>query len=83
MRHQRTLDVADYLLGRELRGRQNMYLLHRATLTLDDFCGDNSRKREDQLLSTLNGEDASGNVVQIQLCLLDYDATRTNRWPIS
>ena len=66
VRHQRTLDVPHYLLRRQLRGRQNMDLLDRAALALDDLCGDNSRKREDQLLSTLDREYAAGDVVQIQ-----------------
>src|SRR5207237_5769711 len=66
MRHQRALDVPRHLFGRELRGRQNMDLLDRAALALDDLCGDNSRKREDQLLSTLDREYAAGDVVQIQ-----------------
>ena len=66
MRHQRALDVPHHLLRRELRRRQNMNLLDRATLALYDLCGDNSRKREDQLLSTLDREYAAGDVVQIQ-----------------
>ena len=66
MRHERALDVPHDLLRRQLRGRQNMDLLDRAALALDDLCGDNSRKREDQLLSTLDREYAAGDVVQIQ-----------------
>ena len=64
MRHQRALDVSNHLLRRELRGRQNMYLLHRAALALYDLCGDYPRKREDQLLSTLDRKYAAGDVVQ-------------------
>ena len=83
MRHQRTLDVANHLFGRELRRRQNMNLLDRAALALYDLCGDNPRKRENQLLSTLNRKDAAGDVVQIQLSARDFDAALKNRWPIS
>ena len=66
MRHQRTLDIANHLLRGELRRGQNMNLLHRPTVALDDLGGDDSRQRKDQLLSTLNRKDAAGDVVQIQ-----------------
>jgi hypothetical protein len=81
VRHQRALDVADHLLGRELGRRQHMDLLDRATLALDDLCGHNSRKREDKLLGSLDGKYAAGNVVQLNLFMREFDAAG-NRWPI-
>src|SRR6185312_7771661 len=74
MRHQGTFDVPYHLLWRELGSRQHVYLLDRATLALDDLCGDNPRKRKDELLSTLNGEYAAGDVVQIQSFMRGFDA---------
>ena len=58
-----------------------MYLLYRAALTLYDFRGDDSRKRKDELLSSLNREYASGDIVQIQFYPLGF-GTVLNRWPI-
>ena len=81
VRHQRALDVSDHLLGREFRGRQNMYLLYRSAVALYDFRGDHSRKRKDELLGTLNWEYAAGDVVQIQFSCGDL-MTDLNRWPI-
>jgi hypothetical protein len=66
MRHQRTFDVSNHLFGREFSRGQNMDLFDRATLTLYDFCGHHSRKRQDQLFSTLDREYAASDVVQIQ-----------------
>jgi hypothetical protein len=43
-----------------------MNLLDRPTLTLDYFCGYNTRQRQDQLFSTLDREYAASDVVQIQ-----------------
>ena len=68
VRHQRALDVAHHLLRRELGGRQHMDLLDGPTLTLDDLCRNDSRKREDKLLGSLNRKYAAGDVVQVQRC---------------
>ena len=67
MRYQRTLDVPHHLLRRKLSSRQYVDLLDGAAVALDDLCGDDSRQREDQLLSTLNRKYAAGDVVQLQL----------------
>ena len=64
VRHQRALDVSHHLLGRELCGRQNMYLFYRSAVALYDFRGDNTREREDQLLGTLNRKYAAGDVIK-------------------
>jgi hypothetical protein len=71
VRHQRALDVSHDLLGRELCGRQNMYLFYRSTVALYDFRGDHSRKRQNQLLGTLNREYAASDVIQIQFLSRD------------
>ena len=45
-----------------------MDLLDRPAVALDDFGGDYPRKRKDELLSTLDGKYAAGDVVQVQFC---------------
>ena len=66
VRHQRTFDVSNHLFGRKLSCSQNVYLFDCATLAFYDFCGHNSRKRKDQLFSSLDREYAASDVVQIQ-----------------
>ena len=66
MRHQRTFDVSDHLFWCKLCSSENMDLFDRPTLTFYDFCGHNSRQRQDQLFSTLDREYAASDVVQIQ-----------------
>src|SRR3982074_3477543 len=51
-----------------------MDLFHRTALALYDFRGDDSRQRENQLLSTFDRKNAAGDVVQIQICLQGFDA---------
>src|SRR4051812_8942153 len=55
VRHQRALDVPHHLLRSKLGSRQNMDLLHRPAVALHDLGGHHSRKRKDELLSTLDG----------------------------
>ena len=66
MRHQRTFDVSDYLLGGKLCSGENVDLLDRSTLTFYDFCGHHARQRQDQLFRALDREYAASDVVQIQ-----------------
>src|SRR4051812_41455146 len=55
VRHQRALDIPHHLLRSQLCRRQHVDLLHRPTVALDDLGGYHSRKRKDELLSTLDG----------------------------
>ena len=73
VRHQRTFNVADHLFRRELSRSQNMDLLDRATLALNDLRGDYSRERKDQLLGSLDRKYAAGDVVQIQFVRRELD----------
>lgn len=67
VRHQRTLDIPHYLLGRQLRGRQHVDLLHRPGIALDDLRGYHAWKRENEIFSALDWKNASGDVAQFSL----------------
>ena len=61
VRDQRALDVPDHLLRRQLGGRQNVNLIDRPAVTRNYSRGNNSRQRQDQLLSALDREYAASD----------------------
>lgn len=49
VREQRALDVADGLLGRHFRRREDMHFAHRVVVTTHDTDGDNAWQRTNEV----------------------------------
>ena len=61
MSNQRTLDIPNHLLGRQLRGCQHVNLIDGSAVSRDDPRRDYTRKSQDQFLRSLDREDTAGD----------------------
>ena len=61
MSDQRTLDVPNHLLGRQLRRGQHVNLIDGSAVSRDYPRRDHTRQSKDQLLRTLDWEDAASD----------------------
>ena len=61
MSDQRTLDIPNHLLRRQLRGGQHVNLIDGSAISRDYPRRDHTRQSQDQLLRTLDREDASSD----------------------